>query len=89
MASTCSDESVLAGLFLAAYDGKIAEVKSLLKINALAADVSDPVKVGGTVVYNMSICRHYPATNCCTGWVGSINSKSVPPFAVWRCRAPV
>lgn len=51
MASTCSDEAVLAGLFLAAYDGKIAEVMSLLKTNALSADVSDPVKVRCTLVY--------------------------------------
>lgn len=57
MASTCSDEAVLAGLFLAAYDGKIAEVKSLLKINALSADVSDPVKVRCTLVYYF--CRRY------------------------------
>ena len=59
MASTCSDESVLAGLFLAAYDGRVAEVKSLLKINALAADVSDPVKVGGTLV-----CVHLSPVPC-------------------------
>lgn len=57
MASTCSDEAVLAGLFLAAYDGKIAEVKSLLKINALSADVSDPVKVRCAFVNYF--CRRY------------------------------
>lgn len=45
MATTCSDHSVLAGLFLAAYSGNLAEVKSVLKNNALSADVADPNKV--------------------------------------------
>lgn len=45
MAASCSDDSVLSSLFLAAYSGKLAEVKALLKNNALSADVSDPIKV--------------------------------------------
>lgn len=45
MATTCSDQGVLAGLFLAAYSGNLAEVKSVLKNNALSADVADPSKV--------------------------------------------
>lgn len=45
MATKCSDESVLAGLFLAAYSGNLAGVKSTLKNNALSADVVDPNKV--------------------------------------------
>ncbi|CBJ28619.1 hypothetical protein Esi_0110_0044 [Ectocarpus siliculosus] len=44
MATKCSDESVLAGLFLAAYSGNLADVKSTLKNNALSADVADPNK---------------------------------------------
>lgn len=62
MASTCSDEAVLAGLFLAAYDGKVAEVKSLLKINALSADVSDPIKVRCSTVVYYFCRRSYPPT---------------------------
>lgn len=52
MATKCSDPAVLTGLFCAAYGGNLADVKSLLKNNALSADVSDPVKVrrGGWVV---------------------------------------
>lgn len=45
MATRCSDPSVLAGLFLAAYSGNLADVKSVLKNNALSADVADPEKV--------------------------------------------
>lgn len=45
MATKCSDESVLAGLFLAAYSGNLVDVKSTLKNNALSADVADPNKV--------------------------------------------
>lgn len=45
MATKCSDESVLGGLFLAAYSGNLADVKSTLKNNALSADVADPNKV--------------------------------------------
>lgn len=36
---------VLTGLFSAAYDGNLALVKSVLKNNAISADISDPVKV--------------------------------------------
>lgn len=46
MATKCSDPAVLAGLFLAAYSGNLADVKSVLKNNALSADVADPDKVG-------------------------------------------
>lgn len=45
MATKCSDSAVLAGLFLAAYSGNLADVKSVLKNNALSADVVDPDKV--------------------------------------------
>lgn len=45
MATKCSDQAVLAGLFLAAYSGNLADVKSALKNNALSADVADPIKV--------------------------------------------
>eukprot|EP00752_Nemacystus_decipiens_P008360 g7472.t1 len=44
MATKCSDPSVLASLFLAAYSGNLADVKSALKNNALSADVADPEK---------------------------------------------
>lgn len=49
MATTCADPAVLAGLFLAAYSGNLADVKSALKNNALSADVADPDKVRGCV----------------------------------------
>lgn len=58
MATTCSDHAVLAGLFLAAYSGNLADVKSALKNNALSADVADPNKVGGVCVNQM----YYPAS---------------------------
>lgn len=49
MAIKCSDPAVLAGLFLAAYSGNLDEVKSVLKNNALSADVADPDKVRDNV----------------------------------------
>lgn len=45
MTTKCSDPAVLAGLFLAAYSGNLADVKSALKNNAFSADVADPEKV--------------------------------------------
>lgn len=51
MATKCSDPAVLAGLFLAAYSGNLADVKSALKNNALSADVADPEKVRELLCY--------------------------------------
>lgn len=45
MATTCPDPAVMSELFLAAYSGNLAAVKSALKNNALSADVVDPNKV--------------------------------------------
>lgn len=55
MATKCSDPAVLAGLFLAAYSGNLADVKSVLKNNALSADVADPDKVREGVCENVSV----------------------------------
>lgn len=53
MATKCSDPSVLAGLFLSAYSGNLADVKSVLKNNALSADVADPDKVREKMYVNV------------------------------------
>lgn len=55
MATKCSDPAVLAGLFLAAYSGNLADVKSALKNNALSADVADPEKVRECVNVSLSL----------------------------------
>lgn len=56
MATKCSDPAVMAGLFLAAYSGNLADVKSVLKNNALSADVVDPDKVSVMREPRVSFC---------------------------------
>lgn len=57
MATTCSDPAVMSGLFLAAYSGNLADVKSVLKTNALSADVADTSKVSCCLFVALCFCE--------------------------------
>lgn len=57
MATTCSDPAVMSGLFLAAYSGNLADVKSVLKTNALSVDVADTIQVSrASLLFVVFVC---------------------------------